>query len=185
MTRTRASLSLCSLFLLGLGCGGGGPEPFVLRLIADDGSAAGGPGNGIIQNAVDRIQVVLEADPSSGNSFAPLAPRVFDGGDVETRVSAAGEWVITLERAYIDDHAFVSGTTFAVDIPLQPEDTTDDPSVRDPTLRVAFQRQGEVIAGTERFLSWPPAPGERLNVVIFCPEATRFQCQNSPPPPAP
>lgn len=174
-------------FLLGLclsasACGGSGPEPFVLRLIADDGSAPGGPGNAIIQRAVDRVQIVVAPDPSTGNAFDPAEPRVFDGGDVETRVSAAGEWVITLERAYLDDHAFPHGTTFAVDVPLSVQDTTDDPSVRDPTLRVSFQRRGEVIASTERRLVWPPTPGTQVDAVVFCSDATRFQCQNNDPP---
>lgn len=181
MTRARLSLALlCSLSLSA--CGGGGPEPFVMRVIADDGSTPSGPGNGIVQNAVDVIRIVVAPNPSTTNSFAPLAPRVFDGGDVETRVSAAGEWQILLQRPYIDDHAFINGTTFAVDVPLVPQDGTDDPSVLNPTLRVSFERHGEVIAGTERFLDWPVASGERLDVVVFCPEATRFQCQNSDPP---
>ena len=71
---------------------------------------------------------------------------------------------------------------FVVDVPLVPQDSTDDPSVRDPTLRVNFQRQGEFIASTERRLVWPVTPGEQVNVVVFCPEATRFQCLNTPPP---
>jgi len=173
---------LLALALPALGCGGDGPEPFILRLIADDGSTPSGPGNGIILAAVDKIQVSITPDRTMGNSFDPLMPRLFDGGDVETRVSAAGEWVITLNRAYIEDHSFIQGTTFAVDLPLIPQDTTDDPSVKDPTLQVRFQRQGEFIAFTERRLAWPIVPGEVLPVTVFCEDATRFQCLNSAPP---
>lgn len=176
------TLGLVGLCLAALSCSDGGAEPFILRLIADDGSVPSGPGNGIILAAVDRVQVVIAPDRSSGNQFDALAPRLFDGGDVETRVSAAGEWVITLERPYIEAHAFDHGTTFGLEIPLAPENTTDDPAIRDPTMRVTFQRQGEVIASTERGLNWPLLPGDALDVVVFCPEATRFQCLNSAPP---
>jgi len=182
LRRALFTLGLVGLCLPALSCSSGGAEPFILRLIADDGSVPSGPRNAIILNAVGRVQVVIAPDRSSGNHFDALAPRLFDGGDVETRVSAAGEWVITLERPYVEAHAFDHGTTFALEIPLAIQNTTDDPAIHNPLMRVTFQRMGEIIASTERNVNWPLLPGDALDVVVFCPDATRFQCLNTPPP---
>ena len=167
---------LLPLMLLGLvQCGDGGPPPHLLRIVADDGSLMG---NAIIQAAVQEIEVVVVPDVADGR-FEPMEPRPIMGGDAEVRVTAAGEWVLKLRKRWIDAHAEPNGSTFQVFVPIT-TDQGEEAMVRDPTLRVAFLRNGERIATSNpRFLQWPPPPGEETVVNVFCPEAFRLQCLNN------
>lgn len=156
-------------------CGGDGPPPHLLRIVADDGSLMGNP---IIQAAVQEIEIVIVPDLMDGR-FEPSEPREIMGGDAEVRVSAAGEWVLKLRKPWIDAHAEPSGSTFQVTVPIY-TDQSEEAMVRDPTLRVAFLRNGVRIAESNpRFLQWPPPPDEVTVVNVFCPEMFRLQCLNN------
>jgi len=166
---------LPSLFLVLTFCGDGEPPPHLLRIVADDGSLMGNP---IILAAVQEIEVVIVPDLMDGR-FEPSEPREIMGGDAEVRVSAAGEWVLKLRQSWIDANAEPSGSTFQATVPIY---TTqgEDAMVRDPTLRVAFLRDGVRIAESNpRFLQWPPPPEQETVVNVFCPETFRLQCLNN------
>ncbi|MEZ4252480.1 MAG: hypothetical protein R3B99_30085 [Polyangiales bacterium] len=159
MTTLRSLL----LALLLASCGGGGADPFVLAIVGDDGSVGGAP---IARSAIDRVQVVLVPQAIDG-PFAPMAEQVFDGGAATARVTAAGEWVLTLERAWLDDNA-ESTDALRLFVLLAPEATTDGATL-DPSLRVLFYRGTEVVAeSTPRFVEWPLVPGNETNVTVVC-----------------
>jgi hypothetical protein len=152
-------------------CGGDGPAPFALTVIGDDGTVASAP---IVRSAIDRVQVVLAPQAIDG-PFAPMPERVFDGGAASTRVSAAGEWVLTLERAWLDDFAN-AGESLRFDVLLTPEEPTDG-AVMDPTIRVLFYRGTELVAeSTPRFLEWPLAPGGSTSVTVVCRSGATESC---------
>jgi acetoacetyl-CoA synthetase len=106
--------------LLLTSCGGDGPTPFALTVIGDDGTVAGAP---IARAAIDRVQVVFAPQAIDG-PFAPTQERVFQGGAATTRVSAVGEWVLTLERAWLDDFAN-GGESLRFDVLLAPDAAMD------------------------------------------------------------
>lgn len=171
-------LLVLTLALFGLSCGDAS-DGHILRIRADDGSIGG---NIIIQNAVQQIEILVIPDLANGR-FEPMEARPIEGGTAEVRVSAAGEWVLRLNREYIDEHAYTAGTTFAIDVPLYTEQE-DNPAIRDPTLNVRFFRNGERIAESNpRFLLWPPPPADdpmgMTDVVVTCPEMFRLQCLNN------
>jgi hypothetical protein len=145
-------------------CGSDGPAPFVLTVIGDDGTvAAGSP---IVSDAIDRVQVVLAPQAIDG-TFAPMPERVFDGGAASTRVSAAGEWVLTLQRAWLDEFAD-AGESLRFDVLLAPEERRDGAAM-DPTIRVLFYRGNVVVAESmPRFVEWPLAPGGSTSVIVVC-----------------
>lgn len=158
---TRAGF-VASLVVLAA-CGSDGPTPFALTVIGDDGTVAGAP---IVRSAIDRVQVVLAPQAIDG-TFAPMPERVFDGGAASTRVSAAGEWVLTLERAWLDDFAN-AGESLRFDVLLVPEERTDG-ALMDPTIRVLFYRGTVLVAeSTPRFLEWPLVPGGSTSVTVVC-----------------
>lgn len=169
---------ILALALFGLSCGDAS-DGHILRIRADDGSIGG---NIIIQNAVQQIEILITPDLANGR-FEAMEPRMLEGGTVEVRVSAAGEWVLRLNREYIDENAYTAGTTFAIDVPLYTEQE-DNPAIRDPTLNVRFFRNGERIAESNpRFLLWPPPPADdpmgMTDIVVQCPEMFRLQCLNN------
>lgn len=188
-SRHLITLSLLVAAVACTSCSSSVIEPFVLRIIADDGDAMGTMGNPIVLSAVDEILIVLTPDAGMGNTFAPFEMETFEGGEVETFLSSAGEWTMRITKPYIEAHATNEGTTFKLDVPLYATDPTDLTEVRDPTMRVLFRRRGEVIATTVRFLQWPLPEGNGiegasdLTVTVLCPDATRSQCLNMDPTP--
>lgn len=165
-------------------------EPFTLRIIADDGDAIATMGNPIVLSAVDEILVVFDPDPAMGNSFAPFEMESFEGGQVETFLSAAGEWTMRIDKVYIEDHATNEGTTFKLDLLLFSADDENIVDVQDPTLKIFFRRRGvDIAASIPRFLQWPLPEGDGidgaadLSVTVLCPDSTRNQCLNIEPTP--
>lgn len=157
--------SLASLlFAFVASCGGDAADPFVLQVVGDDGSVGS---TAIARAAIDRVQVVLTPQAIDG-PFAPMAERVLAGGDATARVSAVGEWVLTLERAWLDDNAQDAGGSFRFFVLLQPEESMDGATL-DPSLRVLFYRGTEVVAeSTPRFVEWPLRAGAETNVTVLC-----------------
>ena len=159
------------LLSLVLACGGGGESPFVIEVVGDDGSVAGAP---IAPEVVDRVQIVIAPQPIDG-PFAPMPEQVFDGGRARTRVSAAGEWVLTLERAWLEDEA-APGDVLRFSALLSREAAMDG-ATADPTLRVLFYRGPDVIAeSTPLTLEWPLRPGGELSVTVLCRFGLAAQC---------
>ncbi|MBX3250934.1 MAG: hypothetical protein KF901_27400 [Myxococcales bacterium] len=155
--------ALLSLALLA-SCGDDGALPFVMQIVADDGSVAGAA---IALDAVDAVQIVVSPQAADGG-FAPMDPRSFEGGDVEARVSAVGEWVLTLRRGWIERNATMGAGSFRLHVPLQAEASSDG-HTRDPSLRVLFYQGTESIAeSSPRLLAWPLAAGGETSVTVVC-----------------
>lgn len=149
-------------------CGGDdGPPPFVVQINSRD----------VVQTAVNRIELVL--DPEELDRRFEMVPDRSIGGEVFTRVSAAGEYVITLEQGYITRNGQPGEMfPFLVRVPLQGSPV--DNGVADPTLRVTFIRGEERIGIGERFLAWPLAPGGEAVVTVQCIRPTfARQCTNN------
>jgi hypothetical protein len=155
-------------------CGGDGPTPFALTVVADDGSVAGPP---ISLDAIDRVQVVITPQSIDGR-FAPTEERVFEGGAATTRVTAAGEWVLTLERAWLDEYTSpISGRSFVV---LLEREEAMDGATMDPSLRVLFYRGTEEVAkSTPRFVEWPLPEGGTTSVTVICDGDDASLCSGS------
>jgi hypothetical protein len=163
-SRSLTRAGFVASFILLAACGSDGPTPFALTVIGDDGTVASGAP--IVRSAIDRVQVVLAPQAIDG-PFAPMPERVFDGGAASTRVSAAGEWVLTLERAWLDDFAN-AGESLRFDVLLTPEERTDG-ALMDPTIRVLFYRGTVLVAeSAPRFLEWPLVPGGSTSVTVVC-----------------
>ncbi len=165
------TITWASFLGLALACGGGGESPFVIEVAGDDGTVAGSP---IAPEVVDRVQIVIAPQPIDG-LFAPMPERVFEGGRARTRISAAGEWVLTLERAWLDDHA-APGDVLRFSTLLSREDSADG-ATTSPTLRVLFYRGPDVIAeSTPLNLEWPLRPGGEVSVTVLCRFGLAAQC---------
>lgn len=173
-----------TLFLVAAGACGGedAPPSFVVQVNS----------MGVVPTAVNRVVLVL-APADLDRRFQMVPDGTHAGGEIFTRVSAAGEYVITIEQGYFDDHftrPMTPGVVFTLDVPLQGAQQ-DDPSIRDPILTATFVRGSETIARGERFLEWPLPQGERAIVTVGCilPDF-RLQCTNNdgvdsgPPAPA-
>ena len=168
---TRFRIAVISMTFLLTACGSDGPTPFALTVIGDDGTVAGAP---IARSAIDRVQVVFAPQAIDG-PFAPTSERVFQGGAATTRVSAVGEWVLTLERAWLDDFAN-AGEALRFDVLLAPEEAMDGATM-DPTLRVLFYRGTDLVAeSTPRFVEWPLPEGGSTSVTVVCRSASTDLC---------
>jgi len=172
--------SILALALLALSCGGDDTvDPFVLQLIASDGSSS----DAIVQAAVTDIVVII--DPDDNVDFEPAMPVTYELG-ANARIDSAGQWVLRLPGDWIERNAYALGSTFAVDVPLY--QTGEIPEVDDPTLNVLFIQRDDatgeevVIGEFRRFLAWPIQHGETIAVTVDCLDGLRFQCLNQPPP---
>ena len=177
MRRLRQTALLLPLLWLAASCGGDDtPAPFILQINSAD----------VILNAVDRVEIIIR--PSDLDRRFQMVPDMsHEGGTVFTRVSGAGEFVITMERDYVEANATTgtTGTTFTLELPVASSEEPDDPSIGDPTMEVNLIRGTERIATGQRFLVWPFPPGERAIVTVSCnrPEFDR-QCTNNDPLPS-
>ncbi|HJL03857.1 MAG TPA: hypothetical protein RMH85_03810 [Polyangiaceae bacterium LLY-WYZ-15_(1-7)] len=170
MRRVRLPLLFLSFALLA-SCGDEPPIPAtIVNLVGDDGSIGSGP---IAPGAVDEVQLVLVPDPADGR-FPPQEQRVFDEG-VESRISSAGEWVLTLGSAYVEANV-LAAETFRMDVPLYAEEEMDG-ATQMPTLRVIFFQGGERIAESNpRFVPWPLQPGTSIPVTVLCGTGSETAC---------
>ena len=174
MHRCSWSAALSMILVLGACDGGDGPSPYVLTVVADDGSVAGPP---ISLDGIDRVQVVITPQPIDGR-FEPMPERTFDGGAASTRVTAAGEWVLTLERAWLDEYTDpTSERSFVV---LLEREEAMDGATMNPSLRVLFYRGTEEVAkSTPRSLEWPLPEGGAASVTVICDADDASLCSGS------
>lgn len=154
-------------------CGGDdGPAPYTLQINSQD----------VVLNAVTRVEIVLQPRGDLDRTFRMVPDQDHAGGEISTRVSAAGEYVIVIERTWVEDHAAMPSSmqAFVLDVPLQASTAADDPSILDPMLTVTFIRGDERIAEGARLVTWPLPPGGEDIVTVTCirPEFSR-QCTNN------
>ena len=162
-------LPILSLGLLVAACGEDGPAPFTIQLQSVD----------VVQTAVDRIEVLFK--PSSlDQHFNMVEDGTHFSGTVFTRVTASGDYLIQIEREYIDNYARPGGSTFLLDVPVY--STGSGTTTSSPSVQVTFIRRDERIATAERFVAWPLPPGEESVMMVRCliPDFRR-QCTNNDP----
>ena len=166
---------------LAASCGGDdGPPAFVLQINS----------MGVVPTAVSRIELVIDPVDLDRN-FQMVPDGTHAGGEIFTRVSGGGEYVINIEQGYIDRNHVrpPSGPVFTLDVPLQGP-SQDDSSIRDPVVRATFIRGTERIALGERFVPWPLPPGGEAVLSVTCLSEFGRQCSNNDgvdaglPPPA-
>ncbi len=170
--------ALAIVLLLGLfGCGGDdvGPEPHTLRILASDGSAGGA----IDLAAVTSIDVVF--DPPGNAMLPPMQTRFYDGMNVQARVTAAGEWLLSMNRTWVVDNAFDNSSTFGVDVPLTHGGRME--TAPRPQMRVIFRRETgsglAIIADhTVANYGWPLEPGGETIVVVGCQPGSEDLCSD-------
>lgn len=171
------------LLLLGLlSCGDGSAfDTFTLRARAPSGMEGAGPA--IVPGAVDRIDVVI--DPADNVTFDAVNYPPFEDGDVSVRISPAGEYVLALQRGWIERNQETTDTSWIVDIPLY-VDGTQEPVAGDPTVRILFVQfiEGlgeEPIGEAARGLPWPPDPGSLTTIQLTCRVGYETECQTPTP----
>jgi len=174
MRRLQRTTLLLPLLWLAASCGGAdGPTPFTIQINSLD----------VILNAAETIEIVIRPTDLD-RRFRTVPDMNYEGGTVYTRVSGAGEFVIRLEREYIQANAQtgVAETAFILEVPVQSSTAPDDGTIGDPTLEVNILRRGERIATDLVPLVWPLPPGERRVVHVECirPDFDR-QCTNNDP----
>ncbi|MFK8000302.1 MAG: hypothetical protein AB8H86_11940 [Polyangiales bacterium] len=164
--------------LVALSCGSSNPDAFVLELVSastDSGRQA------VALAAVDEIRVRL--DPMANVRFEARSEMVYEEGDLLTRVSAEGEFIITLLRPYLDSYASVVGDGFSVSLPLAMESPMSGTS-QPPVLVVEFlqrNRDGtETIAERREIIEWPIESGS-TSLVLTCSDGFEPKCANERP----
>jgi hypothetical protein len=173
------------LLLLGLlSCGDGSTfDTFTIRARAPSGMEGAGPA--IVPGAVDRIDVVI--DPADNVTFDPMPSMSFEGEDVLVRISPAGEYVLSLQSAWIERNMVMTDTSWIVDIPLY-VDGAQEPVSGNPALTIYFNQLGgplgEELIGQSapQGLVWPPptdAPPTTLQVL--CRVGYETECQTPTP----
>ncbi len=174
-------LLLASLLGL-LACGDGSTfDTFTLRARAPSGMEGAGPA--IVPGAVDRIDVVI--DPADNVSFDPVTYPPFEDGDVTVRISPAGEYVLALQRGWIERNLQMTDNSWIVDIPLY-IDGMQGPVPANPTVRVFFVQfiEGlgeEPIGEGASGLAWPPDPGSLPTIQLLCRVGYETECQTPTP----
>lgn len=164
--------------LLAAGCGSADPDAFMLELISM--STASG-GRAVSLDAVDEIRVRL--DPVANVRFDPRSEMVYENGELLTRVSAEGEFIVTLLRPYLERYASVAGDGFTVSLPLAMESSMVGTSPA-PTLVIEFLQRNsdgtETIALRRDTIPWPLTAGS-ASLVLTCTDGFEPKCANERP----
>ncbi len=167
--RTRSVLS-CSLVLaLGAsavalaGCSDD-PQPpgWTLRVRSQD----------VVVAAVHSLQIVIKPRELD-RRFADQPSQSYEGGAIQTSVSAAGEFVVSVAGTWVTTRsAGVSagtGAVFAVDVPMYATETSPaQMALMDPELRAYFIRNGAYIAQGQVYAPWPLPAGMQTQVLVIC-----------------
>ncbi|MFT5355408.1 MAG: hypothetical protein ACI9KE_002627 [Polyangiales bacterium] len=164
--------------LLAVSCGSSDPDAFILELVSastDSGRSA------VALSAVDEIRVRL--DPVANVRFDARSEMLQEGGDLLTRVSAEGEFIVTLLRPYLDSYATVVGDGFSISLPLAMESSMSGTSPA-PILVIEFiQRNSdgtETIAVRRDTIPWPITSGS-ASLVLSCTDGFEPKCANERP----
>jgi len=179
----RRFLPLLALALLS--CGDGSTfDTFTIRARAPSGMEGAGPA--IVVGAVDRIDVVI--DPADNVSFDPVNYPPFEGDDVIVRISPAGEYVLSLQAAWVERNLERTDTSWIIDIPLYLDGVQDTPPPGgSPSVTVFFNQFGGPL-GEEPIgvsapvaLPWPPEAGSLTTIQLLCRDGYETECQTPTP----
>ena len=164
--------------LLAASCGDANADAFVLELISASTESGG---RAVALGAVDEIRIRL--DPLANVRFDARSEMVYEDGALLTRVSAEGEFIVTLLPAYLDSYATVVGDGFSISLPLAMDAPMTGASPA-PILVIEFlqrNRDGtETIAMRREAISWPLTRGS-ASVVLSCTDGFEPKCANERP----
>ena len=168
------------------GCGGDVvPAPSVTLRVRSIGTTTA---PAVLLDSVGQLEVMIRAQ--SPSRFVELPPQCsfddcggiqcckYEGGAVSTFISAAGEYVIRFDGAWVRARAEVTPTGFIVPVPIFATSDMDSPGALDP---VAF---GTVIRGADRIASgaitlmWPLRGGNTQDLPVMCSPGFEAQCMN-------
>lgn len=160
------------------GCGGddGGTPPPRYTLTVQLSS--------VIPVAIEQLRLAFQPQGAM-EAFAPQEEQMFEGGNVITGVTPDGQFVITANQAYVQDHHRVAPDGFSDLVDFELFATNMDPSqtiVMDPVVSATANRRGENIAAGTRFVQWPLPEDSGSMITLRCLMGFRFQCRNEDPP---
>lgn len=171
----------CALILsalVAMSCGSSNPDAFILELVSASTESGG---RAVALAAVDEIRIRL--DPMANVRFDPRSEMVYEDGDLLTRVSAEGEFIVTLSRSYLDSYAAVVGDGFSVSLPLAMESSMNGTSPA-PVLVIEFIQRNtdgtETIAERRDIIDWPINSGS-ASLVLSCTNGFEPKCANERP----
>jgi len=164
------------------------PAPsFSLRVRTVGTSAA----PAVLLAAVDQLEVVIRprmparfVELPAGCTFADCGGTQcckYEDGQVTTFISAAGEYVMRFDAAWVQARATVTPTGFEITTPVYATSEMDSPGALDPT---AF---GNVLHGDDRIaigsitLSWPLRGGEMQDLPMMCAPGFEAECMDVDP----
>jgi len=145
----------------------------------------------VLLAAVDQLEVVIR--PRAPARFLELPPGCsladcggtqcckYDGNQVTTFISAAGEYVMRFDAVWVQARAEVTPTGFTVAVPIYATSEMDSPGALDPT---AF---GNVLRGDDRIaigsitLTWPLRGGEMQDLPMMCAPGFEAECMDVDP----
>lgn len=168
--------ALCALTLASCG---DSVRFFTLRVIGSEPVAEGG---GITLDAVDEIRISI--DPPENIDFDMRPEVVYEDGQVRSRVSVVGEFIIELSREYVQANATRNEVGFSLNVPMTMESAMVG-DLPDPGLFVeVIQRNAdgtETLGSFRRSLSWPLENDAVETVTVRCAPGLEAKCLNERP----
>lgn len=145
----------------------------------------------VLLESVDQLEIVIRPQMPARFVELPCATAVEDCGGIQcckyqngaiaAFISAAHEYVIRADGAWVRSHADVTAAGFEVVVPLDATSAMDSPGALDP---IAF---GNVIHGADRIalgaitLRWPLHAGETQGLAVMCAPGFELECMNVDP----
>ena len=164
--KTKPMMVLGLLITMALSGGCAGPEadaPFTLLIRSED----------VVLRAVHRMTIEIDPEPLRF-AVTDLEEFMTGGGNVQTHVSAVGEWVLTADAEWIQANANPSPEigNFEIEVPVWTEDMEgDEVDVPSPPITVRFYRNDVLISNDSDitgFFMYPAPPGNSLLLRVNC-----------------
>jgi len=132
--------------------------------------------------AVHQLEIRFQA--REGQHFEVTPPATYEGGAIETHVTAEGDYLITIQNSWLaprasPDAALLGGWVIPVELASIGTSTVD---AMDPAIVTHVVRNGEVIGEDMRFIQWPLVSGGSMQVPVACRAGFHYQCTNNDAP---
>lgn len=149
---------------LGPACAADAPAPYTLFIESVD----------VDLSAIDEVEIILEPS-EGGRRFKSIDDTRYEDDTVRVRVTARGQYVMVLSRAWLDIHAVPSEVAFELELLLQ--SGGGGLTSAEPQVTVTFLKDADRIAvSTPRFLPWPLTEAGSLTVSVRCSATDVARC---------